>query len=226
MQKATKAVGYVRVSTARQAGEGWSLGEQRKRIRAYCDSRSWNLARTYADEGVSSGAHRPAFERMVSEVLGDGVGVIVALKLDRLGRSAASLLSFYERLEAKGVHVVTIEDGIDTSTANGRMMRTVLAAVAEWERDTIRDRTRNGVQAAIDGGKRVGQPPYGHAVRDGRQIEHKDEQRILRRIRSRHETGSSLAAIARELNDAGIPARRGRWHPTTIARALQGSGNR
>jgi site-specific DNA recombinase len=216
----TKAVGYIRVSTADQAREGWSLGGQRKRIRAYCESRGWKLAKVYADEGVSSGARRPAFERMVSDVLGDGISVIVALKLDRLGRSAAGLLTFYEQLEAKGVHVVTIEDSIDTSTANGRLMRTVLAAVAEWERDAIRDRTRNGVRAAMDGGKRVGQPPFGYAVQDGRLVEQKSEQRVLRRIQSRHEAGHSYATIARELNDDGVPARGGRWHATTIARTL------
>jgi site-specific DNA recombinase len=215
-----KAVGYVRVSTAEQAREGWSLTAQRKRVRAYCEARGWRLSKVYADEGVSAASRRPAFEEMVDDVLADGVEVIVAMKLDRLGRSAAGLLSLYERLESKGVHIVTIEDGIDTSTANGRLMRTILAALAEWERDVIRDRTRNGVRAAMDGGRRVGQPPFGYTVRDGRLVEHPDEQRILRRIHSRHGTGASLATIARELNDAGISPRRGRWHPTTIARVL------
>jgi site-specific DNA recombinase len=215
-----KAVAYVRVSTADQAREGWSLGAQRKRVTAYCESRGWRLVRIYADEGVSSAARRPEFERMVDDVLGDGIDAVVAMKLDRLGRSAAGLLSLYEQLESKGVHVVTIEDGIDTSTANGRLMRTILAALAEWERDIIRDRTRNGVRAAMDGGKRVGQPPFGYTVRDGRLVEHPDEQRILRRIRSKHSSGASLAAIARELNAAGVSPRHGRWHPTTVARAL------
>jgi site-specific DNA recombinase len=215
-----KAVGYVRVSTRDQAREGWSLGAQRKRVKAYCESRGWRLVRIYADEGVSSAARRPEFERMVDDILGDGFDAIVAMKLDRLGRSASGLLSLYERLEAKGVHVVTIEDGVDTSTANGRLMRTILAALAEWERDVIRDRTRNGVRAAMDDGRRVGQPPFGFKVRDGRLVEDANEQRILRRIRARHEAGDSLATIARELNDDGISPRRGRWHATTVARAL------
>ena len=218
--KMPKAVAYVRVSTAEQAREGWSLTVQRKRVRAYCDARGWRLAKVYADEGVSSATRRPAFEQMVAAVLTDGVDAIVAMKLDRLGRSAAGLLSLYERLERKGVRIVTIEDGIDTSTANGRLMRTILAALAEWERDVIRDRTRTGVRAAMDDGRRVGQPPFGCAVRDGRLVEHTDEQRILRQIRSRHSAGASLAAIARELNAAAILPRRGRWHPTTVARAL------
>jgi site-specific DNA recombinase len=189
-------------------------------VRAYCEARGWRLAKVYADEGVSSVARRPAFEAMVHDVLADGVEVIVAMKLDRLGRSAAGLLSLYERLESKGVHIVTIEDGIDTSTPNGRLMRTILAALAEWERDVIRDRTRSGVRAAMDSGRRVGQPPFGYTVRDGRLVEHPDEQRILRRIRNRHKAGASLAIIARELNDERISARRGRWHATTVARAL------
>jgi site-specific DNA recombinase len=216
--KLPKAVAYVRVSTADQAREGWSLTVQRKRVHAYCDARGWRLSRVYADEGVSSAARRPAFEAMIDDVLANGVEVIVAMKLDRLGRSAAGLLSLYERLERKGVRIVTIEDGIDTSTANGRLMRTILAALAEWERDVIRDRTRTGVRAAMDDGRRVGQAPFGYTVRDGRLVQHPGEQRILRRIRTRHAAGASLATIARELNDAGISARRGRWHPTTVAR--------
>ena len=217
--KMPKAVAYVRVSTADQAREGWSLTVQRKRVHAYCEARGWRLSRVYADEGVSSAARRPAFEEMVDDVLADGVDVIVAMKLDRLGRSATGLLSLYERLERKGVRIVTIEDGIDTSTANGRLMRTILAALAEWERDVIRDRTRTGVRAAMEDGRRVGQPPYGYTVRDGRLVKHPDEQKILGRIRSRHAAGASLVTIAQELNDAGIPPRRGRWHPTTVSRA-------
>lgn len=219
-KKTPRAVAYVRVSTAEQAREGWSLSVQRKRVRAYCDARGWRLAKVYADEGVSSAARRPAFEQMVSDVLADGIDVIVAMKLDRLGRSAAGLLSLYERLERKHVDIVTIEDGVDTSTANGRLMRTILAALAEWERDVIRDRTRNGVRAAMEDGRRVGQPPYGWTVRDGRLVEQPDEQRILRRIRDRRKAGASLAVIAQELNGAGVAPRRGRWHPTSVARAL------
>jgi site-specific DNA recombinase len=218
--KMPNAVAYVRVSTVEQAREGWSLTVQRRRVRAYCEARGWRLSKVYADEGISSAARRPAFEQMVNDVLADGVDAIVAMKLDRLGRSAAGLLSLYEQLERKGVRIVTIEDGIDTSTANGRLMRTILAALAEWERDVIRDRTRSGVRAAMDDGRRVGQPPYGHTVREGRLVEHPEEQRILRRIRSRHAAGASLATIARELNAAGTSPRRGRWHPTTVARTL------
>lgn len=226
-----KAVAYVRVSTAEQAREGWSLTAQRKRVRGYCEARGWRLSKVYADEGVSSAARRPAFEAMVDDVLADGIEVIVAMKLDRLGRSAAGLLSLYERLESKGAHIVTIEDGIDTSTANGRLMRTILAALAEWERDVKRDRTRNGVREAMGEGKRVGQPPFGYTVKDGHLTKDNTEQRVLSMIQKRRQSGASLAAIARGLNEAGIPARGRpdgsggrrptRWHPTTVARALR-----
>lgn len=179
------------------SARGWSLTVQRKRVRDYCDARGWRLAKVCADEGVSSAARRPAFDAMVDDVLADGVDVIVAMKLDRLGRSAAGLLALYERLERKGVNIVTIEDGVDTSTANGRLMRTILAALAEWERDVVRDRTRNGVRAAMDDGKRVGQPPYGYTVRGGRLVEHPEEQRILERIRSRRAAGCGVKKLDR-----------------------------
>ncbi|MFN2641638.1 MAG: recombinase family protein [Actinomycetota bacterium] len=220
--KGTKAVAYVRVSTSEQAQEGWSLGAQRKRVKAYCEARGWKLAKVYADEGVSAkgGTKRPEFERMVREVLADGVGIIVALKLDRLGRSAKGLLDLYDRLERKGVAIVTIDDGIDTSTAHGRFFRTVLAGVAEFERDLIAQRTRTGVRAAMEAGKRVGRAPYGYHVSDGVLVPHSGEQDVAARIRALSRDGMSLAGIATALNAEGIPSRAGRWHATSVARIV------
>jgi site-specific DNA recombinase len=225
-----KAVAYVRVSTAEQAREGWSLGEQRKRLKAYCEARGWRLAKVYADAGVSGKGStvRPEFDRMVSDVLADGVEVIVAMKLDRLGRSAKTLLDVYDKLERKGVAIVTIEDSIDTSTAQGRLFRTILAGVAEFEREMIVERTRTGVRAAMAAGKHVGRAPYGFKVVSGRLVASDVEQAVIRTMLGMRAKKASLRQIAKALNDKGVPCRKARgkdkaapWYPATVARVLE-----
>lgn len=207
---APRAVGYVRVSTAEQAREGWSLDAQHRRVAAYCEAKSWPLAHVYEDAGVSALKHRPGWERLLTDVLADGVTHVVALKLDRFGRSALDLLSTYDVLERKGVALVCIEDSIDTSTPAGRLMRTVLAAVAEFERDLISERTRAGLAEARAQNKRLGRPAVlGETVVD--------------RIRAEKAAGTSLAAIARQLNDEQVPTAHGgaKWWPSTIRDVLR-----
>lgn len=185
-RKRQVAVGYVRVSTAEQVKRGWSLGEQRRRIKAYCDARDWTLRRVYADEGVSgkNGVHRPGFERMIHDVEADGVRYVVALKLDRLGRSALALLTLYDRFESKGAALVLVEDSIDTSTPQGRLLRTVLAGVAEFERDTIVDRLKEHREAKAEkGGYAFGAPPFGYLSVEGELVPDPNEQRVIERIK-------------------------------------------
>lgn len=206
-----RAVGYIRVSTTDQAETGHSLDAQRRRIEAYCAARGWELAETYADEGKSAMKKRPAFEQMVADVLADGVSHIVAIKLDRLGRSAKQLLDFYDQLESKGVGIVTIDDGIDTSTAIGRMFRTIVAAFAEFERERISERTKDGLAEARAKGVRIGR-------------ESTLPEEVRARIVTMHREGAGLSAIARELNEEGVPTGQGgaRWYPSSVRAVATG----
>lgn len=211
---AGRAVGYVRVSTVDQAEQGYSLDAQRQRIAAYCEAKDWELVEIYADEGVSAVKVRPEFERMVAEVLADGVSHVVALKLDRLGRRASDLLALYDRLETKGVGLVFVEEGIDTSTPTGRLMRTLLAAFAEFERDLISERTRIGMAEAKSQGARFGrQSTLDPGVRA--------------RIQVMKEAGGSLAGIARTLNEEGVPTGQGgaRWYASSVKAVLETGGD-
>lgn len=219
-----KAVGYIRVSTTDQARDGWSLAGQRKRIKAFCEAKGWTLAHVYADEGISGKAssHRPQYDRMLRDALSNGITHIVAMKLDRLGRSARQLLDVYERLERKGVTIVTIDDGIDTSTAQGKLFRTILAGVAEFERDLASERTKAALATARTAGTHVGRAPYGWRVESGRLVEDATEQGYIHRALLMAEGAASIRAIAAEFNAAGVrPRSGGQWHPTQIARMLE-----
>lgn len=203
-----KAVGYVRTSTDRQDN---SVADQRHRIEQYCSARGWDLAGVYVDQGVSGAkASRPGLDRMVTDVLGNGVSAIVATKLDRLGRSVAHVIELVDALEAKGVAMVLIDQSIDTSTPAGRLLRNVLASVAEFERDLISERVKAGMaEAKRSKGRRY-----------GKTSQLPDE--LVARIEAMHAEGASLAAIARALNAEGVPTGQGgrQWYPSTVKAAL------
>ncbi|MCI4317642.1 MAG: recombinase family protein [Thermoplasmata archaeon] len=118
----------------------------------------------YVDDGVSGSLDsRPAFDRLLASMRAGEVSTVFVTKLDRLGRSVRGLLEFYDLADASEVRVVVTDQGIDTGTAVGRLLRTILAAVAEFERDLIVDRTQARMDALRGGmptksGKPVGRP--------------------------------------------------------------------
>jgi DNA invertase Pin-like site-specific DNA recombinase len=198
-----KAVGYVRIS--KENPEGHSLEAQRQAIEAYCRARGWDLVRIYEDDGVSGAVspdERPALQELERDVLSDGIQYVIVWRLDRLGRKAGELLAFLDRLERKGVAFVSIDDAIDTSKPEGRLLRTILAGVAEFERELIRQRTKRGIAVARQQGKWVGRPPKGTVVVEGK-LQDAGREEWTRKLRARvFMHGKTVAQAAREL---GIP---------------------
>jgi site-specific DNA recombinase len=224
-RNAVKAAGYIRVSTAEQAEEGLSLGEQERRIRAHADAQGWNVTAVYADRGLKGGiplAERPAGAEALAAA--QGLDRLVVLKLDRLGRSAPDLLSVIGHFTACGCHVVSVSEAIDTSTATGRLLRTVLAGVAEFERDRIGERVRDIDRARAAAGRpHGGLRAYGYRyAEDGSGLVIvQAEAVVVRRIFAEYVAGRSQLAITRDLIRDGVPtARGGRWHQGTVRSML------
>ena len=156
-----KAAGYVRVSTEEQAREGYGLAAQEQAVKAYCQAHSWELAEVYTDAGKSgkSTKGREELARLLSDAQAGRFQRVVFWKLDRLGRNLRDLLDICDQLDALGVGIVSVQEAIDTGTPGGRMMRSVLGALAEFERSLIIERTKAGMAAAKRRGKHVGRPP-------------------------------------------------------------------
>lgn len=223
-----QAIGYVRVSTQEQATEGVSLDAQESRIRAYCTMTGLELVQIIREEGVSGSvplAHRPAGTELVLALARKRGAHVVAVKLDRLFRDAVDALETVRAWDRAGVAMHLIDFGgqtIDTRSAVGRMFLTMQAACVEWVRNQIAENTAAAL-AHMKAGRQVYSPtPYGFDRAGDRLVENPEELAGVDRIRSLHAAGFSLRGIARELELAGIAAKRGgRWHPQTIAAILR-----
>jgi site-specific DNA recombinase len=206
----TQAAGYIRVSTERQATEGLSLGEQERRIRAYADAHGWNLVELYSDAGISGRRDdRPALQRMLGAL--DRFEVLIIPKLDRLGRSNRHLLGVFDQLQDPGVQLVSLSESIDTSTPMGKLMRSLLSALAEFEADNISERVKAVTEhRAREGGHHGGPRPYGYRFEGGSLVVDDAEAVVVRRIFRDFSCGVSRREIARHLNEDGVPTARGR----------------
>lgn len=199
MTKGKKAVGYVRVSTEEQAREGLSLAAQETRIRAYCEAKGWKLLRVYRDEGFSGkDLNRPGIQALIHDLKDNGVDVVVVLKLDRLTRSVRDLGALIEDLFG-GVALASVEESLDSSTANGRMVINLLGTVAQWEREVISERTAFALRYKRDQGQwAAGRVPFGFRIgQDGRLEEDPEQMRIIRAIKRARRRGRSYREIAR-----------------------------
>ncbi len=185
---------YARVSRPM----GQYVGTQVDRLRELARSLRLDLPeeRVFVDDGVSGrGTERPAFERLRAAVRGRSLSVVLATKLDRLGRSAKGILEFFDEAGAHGVRVIIADQQIDTSTPVGRLVRTVLAAMAELEADLIAERTREAM-AALKSGAR--------STRSGRPIgrPRRLTAQVVERIREERAKGLKWSVVAQHV---GIP---------------------
>jgi DNA invertase Pin-like site-specific DNA recombinase len=151
-----RAVLYSRVSTLHH---GQDPEVQSREIREYCQRRSWPLVGEYVDAGVSGAKERrPQLDRLIADAHKRKFDVVVVWKFDRFARSVSHLLRALETFRALGIEFVSLSEQIDTSTPTGKMIFTVLGAVAELERSLIAERVRAGLRNARAKGKRLGRP--------------------------------------------------------------------
>lgn len=225
----TRVVGYVRVSTERQADEGVSLDAQRARLRAHCAAHDLELVVVEADEGVSAKTlERPGLQRALTMLREHQADVLLVPKLDRLTRRVVDLGHLIETYFAEGRWaLVSVADQIDTRTAAGRMTLFILMSVAQWEREAIGERTAEALAHLRAQGVTLGGAALGWRYADGtdRAMGRRalqpvpDEVATATRIRALREGGLSYAAIAARIAAEGHPSKRGgRWLPNTVRR--------
>ena len=185
-QEKTKVYIYIRVSTTMQI-DGYSLDAQKARMKAYADFNDYQIVGEYEDAGKSGKSieGRASFCRMMEDIKSgkDGVAYVLVFKLSRFGRNAADVLSTLQVMQDFGVNLICVEDGIDSSKDAGKLMISVLSAVAEIERENIRVQTMEGrIQKAREGRWNGGFAPYGYRLVDGVLQINEDEAPAIRTI--------------------------------------------
>ena len=145
---------YGRVSTAEQ-----NAAMQVEELRAYCVRRQWDIVEEFIDAGVSgSKESRPALNRLLADAKRRKFDAVLVYRYDRFARSLRQLVNALAEFDALGIHFVSLHEGVDTSTPNGRLVFGIFASIAEFERELIRGRVRSGLMAARAKGKRLGRP--------------------------------------------------------------------
>ena len=185
MNNKIKVYTYTRVSTALQI-DGYSLEAQKARMKAYADYNDYEIVGEYEDAGKSgkSVEGRVAFNQMMADIKAgkDKISFVLVYKLSRFARNAADVLSTLQVMQDFGVNLICVEDGIDSSKDAGKLMISVLSAVAEIERENIRAQTMEGrLQKAREGKWNGGFAPYGYKLVDGK-LEINEEEAYAIRI--------------------------------------------
>lgn len=145
---------YGRVSTAEQ-----STIMQLEELRTYCQRRGWEIVEEFTDTGISgSKESRPALNRLLASAWRRQFEAVLVYRYDRFARSLRQLVNALSEFDALGIHFVSLHEGVDTSTPNGRLVFGIFASIAEFERELIRSRVRSGLAAARARGKRLGRP--------------------------------------------------------------------
>jgi DNA invertase Pin-like site-specific DNA recombinase len=215
-------IGYVRVSTDRQAEQGVSLEAQEAKIRAMATVQGAELLDVIVDGGESAKSlNRPGLQRLMALVNGGKVQAVVVAKLDRLTRSVKDLCGLLELFEKRKVALISVAEALDTGSAAGRLVITIMGAVSQWEREAIGERTRDALRHKRSNGERVGNIEFGFRLSaDGRHLEpNPDEQAALTEIRNLRGKGHTLRGIATKLNNSGHRTRRGtEWRLESVVR--------
>ena len=213
---------YVRVSTAEQAREGYSIGEQTERLKSYCSAMNWNDYRVYTDAGFSgANTNRPALQEMLRDVRAGIVSRVLVYKLDRLSRSQRDTLSLIEdEFLPNHCEFTSMNENFDTSTPFGRAAIGILAVFAQLEREQIKERMQMGADARAKEGKwHGGITPYGFRY-DGELKVVPEEAAVIREVLEMYLSGLGTKVIAKILNDRGTLRRGYRWNDASVRRLL------
>jgi site-specific DNA recombinase len=216
-----KAVGYVRVSTDRQ---GISLEAQAEKIKAMALVQGAELIETIVESESAKSLNRPGMAKLLAMVDKGKVQVIIVAKLDRLTRSVKDLCELLERFERRGVALISVAESLDTGSAAGRLVLNIMAAVSQWEREAIGERTRDALRHKRTNGERVGNIQFGYRLcADRRHVEpDPGEQAVLSEIQNLRQSGHTMRGIAAALNRHEMRTRRGTaWRLEHVARILK-----
>src|SRR5690625_3136202 len=217
---------YVRVSTEEQAKEGYSVSAQMKRLKAFTVSQGWDIHDVYADEGIrAKNTKRPQLQRMIKDIKSDKVDVVLVYRLDRLTRSVFDLYKLLETFEKHDCKFKSATEVYDTTTAMGRMFITIVAALAQWERENMGERIAFGFEEKVRQGKcPLNEAPIGFDLNreESKLYINPVEAETVRTIFDKYLSGLGSGKLCNYLNDNDIRTKRGnKWVSDTLFKVLK-----
>ncbi|WP_052947707.1 recombinase family protein [Aneurinibacillus tyrosinisolvens] len=206
-----RAAIYIRVSTDEQAKEGYSIPAQKERLKQFVRSQDWSIYDYYLEEGFSAkDMNRPELRRMMEAVRSGKVDVVLVYRLDRLTRSVVDLYQLLDEFERYNVKFKSATEVYDTTSAIGRLFLTLVAALAQWERENLAERVRFGMEQMVYQKQRPGAPPpFGYNLENQMLVINREEETVVRHIFDRYINGAGMNKIAIECNRLGYRSKKG-----------------
>jgi len=217
-----KVAGYVRVSTQSQAQDGESLNTQLEQIKTFAKGKGWELVKVYKDKGISGSKaeNRPGFMGMMKDAEQGQFQGIVFSRLSRFARNAGDFLHYSDKLKNCSVSIFSIKEGIDPTTNTGKLLMGLMALIAEWERESIREQMAVNKMARWASNRTfIGKPPFGYTWnKEKKRLEINDyEAGIYNRMISMYcDQGLSFKLIALRLKDEGIKCKQKPFRDKTL----------
>jgi DNA invertase Pin-like site-specific DNA recombinase len=206
----TKAIGYIRVSTEKQADHGVSIEAQTEKLKAYAMLYDIDLVDLVIEQGSAKCLQREGLQSALSRLEAGEAEALIVVKLDRLTRSVADLGKLVDTY-FQNFALLSVGEQIDTRSAAGRLVLNVLASVSQWEREVIGERTSAAMQHMRNQNQYTGgKPPYGYDLVDGELIENENEQQVIKLVAKYKSAGLSYRKIAAVIDEAGHKSRTGK----------------
>ncbi len=213
---------YMRVSTEDQAREGFSLPEQKERLESFCKFKGYEIIDYYQDAGISAktGNHRPEFERLKNDIKAKRINTIVALKLDRITRSIYDWENLMTFLDENDAYLDCVNDEINTTSANGKMISRLLMSVSQNEIERTSERTKVGLAGAIKCGHIPHIAPLGYKHEDKKLVIDYATKDVIVRIFDLYYNGYSYQKISNLFNEEKVLGK-DNWRDSTIQTILE-----
>lgn len=223
MDEVKKVCGlYMRVSTEDQAREGFSLPEQKERLEAYCKFKGFVIKDYYTDAGISAktGNYRPEFERLKEDIKSKKINTIIALKQDRITRSIFDWEELMRFLEENDAYLDCVNDDINTTNANGKMVSRILMSVSQQEIERTSERTKVGLAGAIKQGHIPHQAPLGYKHENKKLVIDHLTKDVVIRIFELYHKGMSYKKISTLFNKEQVLGKTN-WRDSSIVAILE-----
>ncbi len=217
---------YIRVSTEEQAKHGYSVRAQREKLMSYAKIKEWEIYDIYIDEGISGkNLNRSEVQRLIADVKSSQVNNVLVYKIDRLTRSTKDLIDLIELFQACNCAFNSLTEAIDTASPAGRMFVKIIGLFAEFERETIVERIKVGLERKVREGYSLcsSTPSYGYSRSKGEKVQtvERSESKIVKDIFAMYLNGTSITDIAKKLNGQKVHTKKNRqWTTKNIINIL------